>query len=342
MWLWVVYILVVATIFCLSYIVSYLAHIWEHKSKLSSSIICGLIVGFITGMPELIVNITSAASPSLDSNIGAGDVMGSNLLNLAFLGVGAFIFYRYFKKIVVTKTEIINVYSLIGIYTLYAIGFGLNETKFPQIGHLFSIISIVAFIVWVVNAYFLTKATKHKLSAHKSNFLWRMSIKKITILFVISAVLLIGASVGTTYICNAIINNLKLDKAFGGSVFVSLSTALPEIISCLALFHLKNPNAAVAEMLGSNIFNIFTLVINDLITTIVKPPKPLFKEDLSAAGLAIAALIGAILFLMSLLLLKWKRLSERWKHPLVMVMTGLTASIYPVYIIVCLTTGIYK
>jgi cation:H+ antiporter len=106
-----------------------------------------------------------------------------------------------------------------------------------------------------------------------------MNNKKITTLFTAACVLLIGASVGTTYVCDAIIKNLNMDTAFGGSIFVSISTALPEIISCLTLFRLKNPNAAVSNMIGSNVFNIFTLFVNDLITSVIKPPQALFQPD---------------------------------------------------------------
>lgn len=340
-WLFLVYVVVVGVIFILSYGVSYLANIWEHKTKLSSSIIAGLIIGFITGIPELIVNITSSISDSLNSSIGAGDVMGSNLLNFAFLGFGAFLFYKYFKKTIVTKIEMINMFSLLGIYVLYVIGFAIDTTN-HQLSHVFSIFSIVGFIVWIVNAYFLTKANKHPIQNHKNNFLWRMDIKKFMALFITLSFLLIGASVGVTYLCNSIINKLNWDPAFGGSIFVSLSTALAEVISCLVLFYLKNPNAAVSTMIGSNIFNIFTLFVNDLITSIIKPSQALFQPDRSSMWLAIFALIGCISFLIALFLLKWKTSNNKWERVLIIATTSLTASTYPIYIIVCVTSQIYS
>jgi hypothetical protein len=72
--------------------------------------------------------------------------MGSNLLNFAFLGFGAFIFYRYFKKTIVTRVEMINMFSLLGLYVLYTIGFAVDTTN-HQLSHVFSIISIVGFII---------------------------------------------------------------------------------------------------------------------------------------------------------------------------------------------------
>lgn len=336
-WLLLLYVLIVAIILVLSYAVSYLGNIWEHKTRLSSSIISGLIIGFVTGIPELIVNITTAFASDLKSAMGAGDVMGSNLLNLAFLGFGAFLFYKYFKKTIVTKVEMINMISLAGIYTLYVIGFAFDSNNY-QLNRVFSFISIVAFVVWIVNVYFMTKAKKHPISNHKRNFLWKMDNKKITALFITSSVLLIGASVGTTYICNGIISKLNWDPAFGGSIFVSLSTALPEIVSCLTLFYLKNPNAAVSDMIGSSIFNIFTLFVNDLITSLVKPPQALFQFEESTMWLAIFALFGSVFFLLCLFLLKLKKINEKWKHPLVIASAILTTSTYPIYIIVYLTT----
>jgi Ca2+/Na+ antiporter len=76
------------------------------------------------------------------------------------------------------------------------------------------------------------------------------------------------------------------------------------MISCLALFYLRNPNAAVADMLGSNIFNVFTLFMNDLITACIKPPYSLFKQDKPAMWLAIFSIIGCAIFLVALLILK--------------------------------------
>ena len=337
--LFALYSFIVIAICVLSFAVSYLANIWEHKSKLSSAILCGLIVGVVTGLPELIVNITSAADIYTDSTLGAGDVLGSNLLNFAFLGIGAIIFFRYFKKTTVTRIEMINMFSLLGIYILYALGFAFGD--FCSIGGVFSTISIIAFIVWGVNVYFLTKSKKITISNHRDNFLWRLDIKKITLLFALATVLVIGAAVGTTFICNEIVHKLDWDSGFGGSIFASISTALPEIISCFALFYLRNPKAAISEMLGSSIFNIFTLFINDLITAFVKPPHSVYTQDKSLMWLSIFALIGGAFFLISLVLLKWKKRWGTMRNILVLGSVGLAASTYPIYIVVCLMTKIY-
>jgi magnesium-transporting ATPase (P-type) len=75
---------------------------------------------------------------------------------------------------------------------------------------------------------------------------------------------------------------------------------------------------------------------------VIKPPQALFQPDWSSMWLSFFALIGCLFFLVSLLLLKLKRFNEKWRHPLVMVATALTTSIYPIYIIVCLASHIYN
>jgi Ca2+/Na+ antiporter len=90
-------------------------------------------------------------------------------------------------------------------------------------------------------------------------------------IFVGCALVIIGAS-----ICIAISTNWILVKSwgwtddspktgFGYSLLLGIVTSIPEIITVIVLLRLKNINAAISDILGSNMFSCLILSIVDLI-----------------------------------------------------------------------------
>jgi hypothetical protein len=91
------------------------------------------------------------------------------------------------------------------------------------------------------------------------------------LIFVGCAILIIGAS-----ICIAISTNWILayswgwtedspQTGFGYSLLLGIVTSIPETITVITLLRLKNINAAISDILGSNMFSCLILSIVDLI-----------------------------------------------------------------------------
>lgn len=57
---------------------------------------------------------------------------------------------------------------------------------------------------------------------------------------------------------------LKPGRSFVGTLFMALVTTMPEMAVTLSPLHLRALDMAIGNLLGSNLFNVFILAIDDL------------------------------------------------------------------------------
>ncbi len=87
---------------------------------------------------------------------------------------------------------------------------------------------------------------------------------------------------------------LELSSGFVGFLFLAAATSLPELSSAIgAVAVVKQPDIAVSDMLGSNVFNLFSIAIVDLATSV--PYTAAFENHRFANSmLGFASLMTAI------------------------------------------------
>lgn len=223
-----------------------------HKLNISSLVIGLTVVAFGTSLPELLISLNAALVDS--SSIAIGNVIGSNIANVGLvLGLSSFIFPMsiHFHRIkrdlyiyilvcivfitflhdgVITRFEGLILFSGIVIYIWSLI-------RFKRPIELESIPTVTKFSTGIL--YF---------------FLGMLGLYFGADLFVKGAIelaRLIGAS----------------EMAIGMSI-VALGTSLPELSTCIVASFKKNHAISVGNIIGSNLFNILTVIG---IVGIVKP-----------------------------------------------------------------------
>ena len=80
-----------------------------------------------------------------------------------------------------------------------------------------------------------------------------------------AAALIIVSGIWLAYIGKEMANTLNLNESFVGSLFLGLATTLPEITVSIAAIMMGAREIAVANMLGSNLFNTAILFIDDTV-----------------------------------------------------------------------------
>ncbi|WP_372364688.1 sodium:calcium antiporter [Candidatus Uabimicrobium sp. HlEnr_7] len=84
--------------------------------------------------------------------------------------------------------------------------------------------------------------------------------------FLVSAILIIFAGVKLTKYGDILSERLNLGHAFIGAVLIGWSTSLPELVLSIGTAVYANaPNITMGNVLGSNLFNIFIIVILDIV-----------------------------------------------------------------------------
>ena len=83
--------------------------------------------------------------------------------------------------------------------------------------------------------------------------------------FAFYAVIIVGAATYLPHVADEIANITGLGRTFVGSIFVALSTSLPEVAVSRAALRMGAVDLAVGNVLGSNMFNIAILAIDDML-----------------------------------------------------------------------------
>lgn len=260
-----------------------------------SKLVVGMtVVAFGTSAPELLVSVDAAFKGSAD--IALGNVIGSNISNIALvLGVSVIILPIFVKK----ETIKFDWPILMGVYLLL-FAFMLNNSL-SRVEGLILFAILIAFVWWEIRY-----SLKNNVSDEEDEEPKKFSIPlAIIIILVASAALAYGSDFlveGTKDLARRI----GISERVISISVIALGTSLPELVASMIAAFKKESDISVGNIVGSNIFNI-TSVLG--ITAILHPIK--FDFNIFRTDLTWMIAIALVLFL-SFLPLK-KKYIHRYK-----------------------------
>jgi cation:H+ antiporter len=226
-----------------------------------------ILMAAVTSLPELMTGISSVAI--IDTpNLAAGDVFGSCVFNLLILSI-------IDVKIKQPLTSLVKrshlVAGLFGIILLAISGMALLMTDIPVILNWISPFSVLLIIVYLIAVYSIyqydsTSQITHDVPAEK-NESTKNELKNVFVAYFGNALLVIIAAIFLPYFGEHIANLTGVGNTFFGTLFLAASTSLPELVVSFATIKLGAFDLAMGNLLGSNIFNMFILALDDVFYT---------------------------------------------------------------------------
>lgn len=218
------------------------------------SIVIGLtIVAFGTSAPELTVSLSSALKGSAD--IAIGNVVGSNIFNtLMIVGCTAL-----FAPIVITRNTLrkeIPLCILASIVLLICANDVLLNHAAENIISITDGLLLLCFFVIFLGYTFTIASHDNNEGQHGEEVrllpVWR------SILYILGG--LAGLIFGGQWFVEGATNiarNLGISESVIGLTLVAGGTSLPELATSIVAALKKNPEIAIGNVIGSNLFNIF-------------------------------------------------------------------------------------
>jgi cation:H+ antiporter len=280
-----------------------------------SQLVIGLtVVAFGTSLPELAVNIT--ASIQGNTGISVGNIIGSNIANiLLILGVSGLIL-----PLVVTKG---TVWKEIPLSFLAAIVVAIMANDQFLDGSASACLSrtegLVLLSFFVIFLYYTASIARNNIDMEQ---VLPRTINGLLHTSFLMAAGFTAVIVGSAWVVSGAVRLAKflgVSETVVGLTIVAVGTSLPELATSAAAAYRKNPNIAVGNVIGSNIFNLF------LILGLSSVIHPLPLE--SRANIDIGLLTVASLLLFLSMFTGKKKTLDRWE-------AGLFLSIYIAYIII--------
>jgi cation:H+ antiporter len=229
-----------------------------------SPLVIGLtVVAFGTSAPELFISINSALQGSPD--LALGNVIGSNICNLALvLGATAVI---YPIKI---QTNSIRIDWPVAMFSSLLLYFLIQDLELKiWEGIIFLVILIIYIIFLIKNSRKNTMALRELekeigIPSTNKKQLW------LNIAFILIGIA--GLYFGSDWFVNSarfLARNWGVSERVIGISMVALGTSLPELVTACVAAIKKETDLALGNLVGSNIFNILSILgITSIIKTI--------------------------------------------------------------------------
>jgi cation:H+ antiporter len=270
------------------------------------------VVAFGTSLPELAVNLT--ASIQGNAGITIGNVLGSNIANLLLIlgvsGLGV--------PLVVTRG---TVWKEIPLSLLAAVVVGAMAGDRVLNGSDASVLTrtdgLVLLCFFTVFLYYSATIARQSSAIEATVPSRAASLQRIVFMM---AGGFVGLILGSTWVVQGAVKlatGLGVSEAVIGLTIVAVGTSLPELATSAAAAFRRNPDIAIGNVVGSNIFNIFCIL--GLSATIRPVPLP------PGGGFDIVVLIGASLILFLAMFTGKRRTLDRWE-------AGILLALYAGYI----------
>jgi cation:H+ antiporter len=268
-----------------------------------SPLVIGLtIVAFGTSSPEMAVSVSSALAGKAD--IAVGNVVGSNIFNVLFiLGVSAVI-----APLIVSQQLVrLDVPIMIGVSVLLIL-FASDLT----ISRLEGVILFAGIIAYT--AFLIVQSRREKNKAVAQEYEKEFSEKpqgaggvlKNVVFIVIGLVLLV---VGSRWLVDgaiALARTIGVDEVVIGLTIVAAGTSLPEVATSILASIRGERDIAVGNVVGSNIFNILSVLG---LTGIVAPnglPVPASIQNFDSIVMIAVALACLPIFFTGMEIKRWE------------------------------------
>jgi cation:H+ antiporter len=238
------------------------------KTGLGKAWIGLILMATVTSLPELMVGISSSAIIQ-SADLAVGDILGSCAFNLGILALLDMFVPR--KKHLFKLASPNNVLiAALGIILMTLVGFGIFTPKDFVLTSWIGLTSISFIIIYFVAIRLVyVNEQRHKLSMVVDDHTEpeTVSLKTAAIRYGLYSIIIICAALALPYFADHIAELTGLGKSFVGTFFLAISTSLPEIAVSIAAVRIGSIDLAVGNLLGSNLFNIMILALDDIFYT---------------------------------------------------------------------------
>lgn len=281
--------------------------------RLTPAVIGLTVVAAGTSVPELAVSAIAALRGSTD--ISVGNVIGSNIFNIAFiLGVSALV-----RPLAITGNTIKLEYPVLALATLMCVAIcqdGLinrvDATLFLAV-----YLGFTAYVVRLVRKQ-VTETEARELTGEVKELAEAVSRRPRTWVclgLVAGGIVLLGAGAYAT-VAGAVglARILGLSERVIGLTIVAGGTGLPEVVTSLVSSYRGRDDVAIGNVIGSNLFNILAILgLNALIVPLPIDPAIVDGDNWW--------MLGVTLLLVPLTLFTGPRIN-RWEGILLLAVYG--------------------
>jgi cation:H+ antiporter len=219
-----------------------------------SSMIIGItIIGFGTSAPEILISVIAVLEHTPD--IAIGNALGSNIANIGLiLGVTALVMPLPIARVIINRE-----FPLLLLATAL-MSWVLFDGKLTGLDGIL-LLSTLALILW----YLIKAHGKDSVSNQPENEAIEENDSELGLMasigwILLGLILLVGSSKLLIWGATEVAHVLGISELVIGLTIVALGTSLPELAASIASIRKDEPDLAIGNVIGSNLFNSLAVI----------------------------------------------------------------------------------
>ncbi len=226
-----------------------------------------LMLATVTSLPELVTGVSSVTVADAPE-IAVGDLLGSCVFNLLII-----VFLDFLHRDESLYARASRGHILSGGFGMILIGFAgfnifLSSSGFPlAIGHVGAYSPFIV-ILYVVALGTVSRHEIKQLGAIAEAEIDRFpefTLRQLTFRYLVAALVVVAAGSWLPFVAKDLAVTMGWYESFVGTLLVALVTSVPELVVTISALRLNALDMAIANLFGSNLFNIFILALDDVL-----------------------------------------------------------------------------
>lgn len=237
------------------------------KTGLSGSWVGLILLATVTSLPELSTG-ASAVTIANAPNIAVGDALGSCVFNLVILVVLDFLYRGESVYRRASQGHILS--AAFGIVLIGLAGFSILLAQrsvvfsFHHIGVYAPIIVLIYALAARAIFRYQSEHREHAVEQAVSRYP-EVTLRHALLRYGGNAMVVVGAGIWLPFIGTELGRIMHWQNSFVGTLFIAGATSLPELTVTISALRLHALDMAIASLLGSNLFDIVILAIDDVL-----------------------------------------------------------------------------
>lgn len=237
------------------------------KTGISGSWVGLVLIASVTSLPELVTGVSAIVAANAP-NIAVGDVLGSCVFNLSILAVVDFL---HREESVYRRASQGHILS--AGFGVILIGFAALSVLLAQKGVVLAVAHVGAYTPIFAILYFVAirsifdyeRETVVDHAADEAGRYPDVTLRQAAFRYLAAALAVLAAGSWLPFVGVELAQVMGWHKTFVGTLFVAAATSLPELVVTIAAIRIGAVDMAIANLLGSNLFNIAILAVDDAV-----------------------------------------------------------------------------
>ncbi|GJL82494.1 MAG: sodium/calcium exchanger membrane protein [marine bacterium B5-7] len=237
------------------------------KTGLGGTWIGVIMLASVTSLPELVTGISSVMVVDTP-DIALGDILGSCVFNLLIIVLLDALHRPTSLYSKVSEGHIVA--AAFGVMMIGFVAFSIllsGQDLRIAIGHV-GIYTPIIIILYLVSMRTVFLYERNRMAAYvelEEDPYPTLTLSQAIIQYMIAALIIVVAGSFLPYVGQEMAVMMGWHESFVGTLFIAFATSLPEVVVTVAALRLGAVDMAIGNLLGSNLFNIAILAVDDLL-----------------------------------------------------------------------------